>query len=479
MSARFHGALVAVLVAVSMFNVPLVQAFDLAVPFDDPLQTLPKIINVGATLPGDGAPIPCPVSKDFSIPLILAEAVDLALCNNSQIKGAWAEIKAQAGMVGEARAAYLPTLSGTINALQTHTVYSDPSSADTTTRGQTIYGTLSWRIFDFGGRAANRESANSLLVAAIANHDAALQSTLSSVIQTYFDAQTAKAVLQAKEQNEAIARSTLESAMRREARGAVSHGDTLQATTALAKASLEMNRASGSYQKALSVLVYVLGVPTKTQVVLAENLMQKGELDASSRLDDWIDIAAKTHPAIVAARAQWESSKQKIIATRSEGLPTLDFTDNFYKNGYPGQGLSPTEATGNTVGFSVTIPLFDGFSRTYKIRGAEAQAEQREADLHSIENNTLMDVVKTHADAVAAVQNLDVSEALLNAAQESLDASKRRYEKGAADIMEILNTQSALSDARQERIRSLAEWGSARLRMLTSVGLMGRAVVGQ
>ncbi len=120
------------------------------------------------------------------------------------------------------------------------------------------------------------------------------------------------------------------------------------------------------------------------------------------------------------------------------------------------------------------MPFFDGFSRTYKIRGAQAQAEQQEANLQDTEYNILMEVVKTHADASASMQNLHASEKLLDTAQASQSSSQRRYEKGAADILEILNTQKALSDAQQERIRSLAEWRSARLRLLANVGVMGR-----
>lgn len=477
MSARHQAQRIALIIATLVLLVARpASAFDLATPFIDPLHTLPPIIESGVSLPGDVEPVPCPVSKDFPSPLALSEAVDLALCNNPQIRSAWAAIKIQAGAVGEARAAYLPTLSATANSMQTHTTYPGSNVAATTTQGQTIYGTLSWRLFDFGGREANRESANSLLVAAIATHDAALQKTLAAVIQSYFDAQTARATLQAKEQNEAIASNTLDSAQRREAHGAVSRGDTLQATTALAKASLDRSRATGDYQKALAVLVYALGVPPQTRVLLTDDLRDKGDWEAK-KLDAWLEIAEKTHPAIQAARAQWESARQKITATRSDGLPTVDFGANYYQNGYPGQGLSPTQSRVNNIGISVTIPIFDGFSRTYKIRGAEAQAEQREAELQDTEHNILMDVVKTYADATASVQNLQTSEKLLNAAQESLSASKRRYDKGAADILEILTTQTALSDAQQERIRCLAEWRSARLRMMTSTGIMGRAAL--
>jgi outer membrane protein len=462
---------------VLVFSALPASSFNLAAPFNDPLRTLPKIIESGASLPGGSKPAVCPASADFSKPLLLTGAVDLALCNNPKIKSAWASIKVQSGALGEARAAYLPTLSGTTSSQSTHTAYPGSGIAASTTNGQTISGSLAWRFLDFGGRSSSLDSANSLLVAALALHDAALQKTLADVIQAYFDALSAKAMFQSKEQNEAIARNTLETAQRRETRGAVARGDTLQATTALAKGTLDRNRALGAYQKALSVLVYTLGVPMQTRVILPDDLNDDGSLESRS-LDDWLKITEETHPAIRAARAQWKSSKYKITSTRSAGLPTVDVSASYYQNGYPGQGLSPNKSQVSSIGISLSIPLFDGFSHTYKIRGAEAQAEQSEAGLQDTEHNTLLEVVKAYADATASVQNLLASEELLSAAQDALNSSQRKYDKGAADILEILNTQAALSDALQERVRCLAEWRSAKLRLLANAGLLGREAVG-
>ena len=80
----------------------------------DPLHAQPPALTTGVTLPGDGGPVPCPAPEDFSRPLSLADAVDAALCDNPQIKATWADIKVQADALGEARAAYLPTLSATV-----------------------------------------------------------------------------------------------------------------------------------------------------------------------------------------------------------------------------------------------------------------------------------------------------------------------------------------------------------------------------
>jgi outer membrane protein len=54
--------------------------------------------------------------------------------------------------------------------------------------------------------------------------------------------------------------------------------------------------------------------------------------------------------------------------------------------------------------------------------------------------------------------------------QAALASVQRKFDKGAADMLEMLSTQAALSDAQQERIRCLAEWRSARLRLLAAAG---------
>src|ERR1700757_722250 len=64
----------------------------LTTPFVDPLHTRPDVLDKGVMLPGDTAPWQCKTSRDFSTPLSLNEAVDLALCNNAQVKMAWATI---------------------------------------------------------------------------------------------------------------------------------------------------------------------------------------------------------------------------------------------------------------------------------------------------------------------------------------------------------------------------------------------------
>jgi outer membrane protein len=141
--------------------------------------------------------------------------------------------------------------------------------------------------------------------------------------------------------------------------------------------------------------------------------------------------------------------------------------------------LQSTNTKVTTFGLSVTVPLFDGFATHYKVRGAEATVREKEAELQDTEQETLVEIVRAHADAQSALRNLQASQELMQAAQQSLESSQRRYSSGATSILELLNTQAALADAKSERVRCLAEWRTARLVLLASAGVLNRTSLSQ
>jgi outer membrane protein len=452
------------------------SAFAFGVPdvLDDPLWTKPPILSLGPTLP-DGALVKCPAQVDLSQALGLGEVIDLALCNNPIIKQDWAAIKIQAGAVGEARSAYLPTANATYGPRQ-QTQVNYPQSlynANSIANGKMSYANLTWRLFDFGGRAANRASSNYLLGAALASHDASIQKVMAATIQGYFDVLTAGATVKAKVQATDFSKSSWEATLRRENKGVSAKSDTLQAQTVLAKAQLESSRANGAYRKAQASLIFAMGLPTTTTLTLQEPSEHPQRQDIKD-LNAWLLEAQEDHPAIKAAKAQWESAKEKITAARAAGMPTLDFVGNFYQNGYPNQGVQPTKSNTTTVGLTFNIPIFEGFGTTYKIRGQQAQAEKAVADLEDATNQILTEIVKSHADAISSLANLESSQKLLEVASAAVNSSVKRYDKGVADILELLTTQMALAEAQQERIRCLAEYRSARLRLLANAGALDK-----
>ncbi|MFA6445393.1 MAG: hypothetical protein WCV99_23900, partial [Sterolibacterium sp.] len=68
-----------------------------------------------------------------------------------------------------------------------------------------------------------------------------------------------------------------------------------------------------------------IGLPAASRIALPEDLDEYsgGKVDGLGR---WLEDARKNHPAIVAARAQLNAARNKVIAASSEGLPTLDLS---------------------------------------------------------------------------------------------------------------------------------------------------------
>lgn len=85
---------------------------------------------------------------------------------------------------------------------------------------------------------------------------------------------------------------------------------------------------------------------------------ENGEINRETinELAQWIAEAQERHPEIVAARLQWEVAKAKVESVRSEGLPTVDLTGNFYQNGYPNQALQARKTNVSTLGVTLNIP---------------------------------------------------------------------------------------------------------------------------
>ena len=414
---------------------------------------------------------PCDFNGIAGKPLTLSSAIDLALCSNAEIQSAGAAIRVRAAELGQARSAYWPSLAATVTEVRENTRYPDSASSATTDTATTLYGTLSWNLLDFGGRRSEVRAASKLLEAALGTRDATVQKVFTSVVESYYDSVTAKALLDSTTEDTAAARETLASAERRLDRGDGARSDALQARTALARTTLDSNRALGTYEKSLALLAYSVGLAPGTRFEVPDELEAPAGVDEKS-LAAWLEEASQRHPAIAAARAELEAARSQVISARSSGRPTLGLQMNYYANGFPQQGLATDRQRTATVGIAVSIPLFDGFLQRHKVHAAKAAVQVREALLVDTERVTLTEIVKMYSDATAAVANLREAQSLLNAARSSQESSKRRYEAGATDMLELLAAQTALADARQEMVRSVAELRSARLRLLATSGAL-------
>ncbi|WP_366887859.1 TolC family protein, partial [Streptomyces sp. NPDC005476] len=128
---------------------------------------------------------------------------------------------------------------------------------------------------------------------------------------------------------------------------------------------------------------------------------------------------------------------------------------------------------GNSIGIQISIPLFEGFASGYRIAEAKAQADAQEADVRNTELQVSLDVWKSYQSLQTDTANLDNSQHLLDTALHSLDIARGRYKAGVGTFTDLLNAQSALADARRQRVLAVSKWRTARLKLAESLGRLG------
>jgi outer membrane protein len=448
--------------------------------FQDPLLTRPPNLDSDTATLGQNKSELCALASldgiNQAMPLTLEKAIDIALCHNPQIKGGWADIKIRAALLGEARASYLPSLGVSTGKLRSINKYPDGELPNTENVRNLSQINLTWRLYDFGVRSGNLESAKYMLASTLSAHEAILQRTMGAVIGAYFDAMLAQARVATAAQTVAFTASLLQTTQRREAAGVVAVTETLEGQAALAKALLAKSRADGELRSTRSVLVSAMGLTSAVPLYIAQEQVIPKDVSVLN-LERWMEQARQKHPSIVAVRDELAAAQAKLESVIAEGLPTLELSHNYYQNGFPNQGAATSNSKVRSTGITLSAPVFDGFSRTYKIRGAQAQVEQTQNKLQDAETRVMGEIMQAHAEAQSAFDNLGASEVVLRAVESVLQSANNRYNRGAADLFELLSAQKDLGEAQFERVNSLVVWRSARLKLLATAAVLDKSLL--
>ena len=120
---------------------------------------------------------------------------------------------------------------------------------------------LSYLVFDFGGRGGRIEGARQQLLAAGFTHNAAIQDVVLQIQVAYFQYLANRGLLGAQRTTLAEAQANLEAAEERRRVGLATIADVLQARTAASQAQLDLQTTEGNMQTTRGALALALGLP--------------------------------------------------------------------------------------------------------------------------------------------------------------------------------------------------------------------------
>ncbi len=389
-------------------------------------------------------------APERSAVMTLADLVEVGLRNSPVTRQSWAKTRASAANWGRARSSYYPQIDGEVQGGAGEFGALQPGN-----RMLQTSATLSYLLLDFGGRAAKAEGAHQALLAANWSHNQTVQDLLRDVPQSYYTLLGDKAQVRATERSLAEAETTLRSTEERHRNGVATIADVLQARASAAQVRVQLATNRGSVEIARGALATVVGWPANTPLEIAGSLDRAPVQRIAESVDSLVEEATLARPELEAVRAAVRRKEAAVVEARAMPFPTLTGGGTAswqYINA--NNALYSNNNTSYYGTLTLSIPIFHGFDMQSALTAARMDLDAARAMLKQQEEAIVKEVWDAYQNFNTAKQQLTASRELLTSAQESYDASLARYRAGAADIVELLNAQSLLANARSELINA-------------------------
>jgi outer membrane protein len=395
--------------------------------------------------------------------LTLDEALRTARANHPQIQAARAQTEASGAKVSQLRAPLLPQISAS-GSYSYGAGRAAPGSAGAGSFYRLGLG-ANQLVYDFGQSWGKWDAAKATLQSALAQERNAVVQLAFNLRSAYFAAAAAKALVRVAEEN-----LRNQDAHLRQIQGFVEAGtrpeiDLAQARTDCANARVQLINVQVVYDTDKALLNQAMGVERGTDWDVADEPAPAvaGEDGDSEAL---LGEALKARPDLAALGRQIEA--QELIAKSIRGAYAPTLTANAALSEL-GPGIDNL-AWGASAGLSLNWQLFGGGITGAQMREARANTAALKAQ-HELQRQ------QVRADVEQARLSVRATKAAIEAAHEAtanarvrLTLAEGRYQAGVGNVIELGDSQLALSTAAAQEVQAVFNLSTARARLLQALG---------
>ena len=424
---------------------------------------------------------------ELNRPLSLAELTEIALSLNVRTRQAWLQARVEAAQSGIDHAGDFPQINGLISdriartvsgtsGLQGGSIIDQRGNAASVAQGGrpysvfTTYGptlSLSYVLFDFGKRAADKEATGYRLLAANLAQNRALQDVAFQVEQAYYRVLGFEQLVRATRESLKNFQTALDATQRRHDSGLATIADVYRSETQVGQAQLVLSRNEGELSKARGLLAATVGLPVNFALQLQPMSGQLPVAEIDQSMADLLTDAKANRPDLVAAEARARAARATARAETRLGLPTLTFVSQYARQIYT-SALSAQDAY--VFGLNLNIPIFSGFGDTYRVRRREEEAKVADAARDLVYTQTEQDVWQAYFDLQTAATSLSSTANLVKSASQSADAAVARYKGGVGSLLDLITAQLDDTNAKVQEIQSRLDWYQALARLNFALG---------
>jgi outer membrane protein TolC len=260
-----------------------------------------------------------------------------------------------------------------------------------------------------------------------------------------------------------VAQSAVDSAraVREAAEGRLQNGLATRPEVALARqqeaqAAFDLEEVSARERDAQVRLADSIGLPPTTQVQLSDISALPAPAALEESVENVIDRAFGQRPDLIARVAALRMKEAEVRRARAAYYPTLALVADVglltgrlkVTGGRLATGWFSASEPGYGVGIAVHWNVFEGGATRRRVELAEAERRAAESEVTEARDRAVSEVWTAYTDVKLAVRRLDSAAALVEASQQSYEATLGSYRQGLETLTNLLVARRELSHAR-------------------------------
>jgi outer membrane protein TolC len=313
--------------------------------------------------------------------------------------------------------------------------------------------------------------------AAHAKLDIAARGLNATVTQDYYGIVASQRKLTNAQTSVGEAGRLVEITQEQERGGEAAHADVIKAQIQLQQRQRDLQEAQLALDKSKIALAVLIFPDFRQDFSVLDDLQQSMILPPYPELQSQ---AKATNPDVKAAQSGLLEARYASSVARYAYLPTfgLDFFYGINANQFAARTTYPTQATGRStlpnylvpyrqnLGYSaqatLTIPVWDWGSIRSKVKQADLRRRQAETDLTLTQRQLQANLASFYREAETAQSQVESLRSSADLAAESLRLTVLRYQAGEATVLEVVDAQTTVTQARNALDDGLARYRVAR-----------------
>jgi len=303
-----------------------------------------------------------------------------------------------------------------------------------------------------------------------ARRDIAARGLVATVVQNYYAMVLAARRLANARQSEREAQQFVNITQSQERGGEVAHFDTVKAEIQLVQRQREAQEAELALNKSRIGFSVLLFPDFRQDFTVIDDLDTFPALPAFTEIHA---LAIENNPEIRAATAAAAQQDFEMKSARAALLPSVSF-DYFYGIGANQFAVNNREGLpniGSVAQAQLTIPLWSWGATKSRVRQAELRLQQARLELSLTQRQLLSNLNAFYLEANGAYSQVATLRRSMDLSAESLRLTLLRYRAGEGSVLEVVDAQTTLVQARNAYDDGLVRYRLALSNLQTLTGV--------